>query len=206
MYNLNQAYDKKYFEGHQFYRKTYMEIARYIYEMFEPRSVLDVGCGAGFMLESFVYLLGSEGQGFPDVLGIDGAEASKEISPVRAYMETHDFRIPFYLGRTFDLVLSIEVAEHIEEEYADRFCDLLVNHANSRIVMTAAPVGQGGTNHVNCQPREYWVKKMEERGFKFDLFRTSQIKNAVKTLIELNKCNIGYLPNNFMVFGRINNG
>jgi len=202
MYDLNQAYTKEYFTGHQFYKNTYIEIANHIYNVFNPKSVLDVGCGAGFMIEAFVALLGADGNGFPNVLGIDGAIASKEVSPIKSYMETYDLRSPVDLQRTFDLVLSIEVAEHIEEEYADTFCDTLTKHANNRIVMTAAPQGQGGTNHVNCQPRSYWVKKLAQRGFKINSIESDALRFNTAVIIEKNKCNIGYLPRNFMVFER----
>jgi hypothetical protein len=35
------------------------------------------------------------------------------------------------------------------------------------IIFTAAPPGQGGTNHVNEQPPSYWISKFQERGFKY---------------------------------------
>jgi hypothetical protein len=55
------------------------------------------------------------------------------------------------------------VAEHIHPSKVDNFLDTL---ANGRIVaMTHAVPGQIGHNHVNCQPREYWVEGMGRRGY-----------------------------------------
>jgi hypothetical protein len=34
--------------------------------------------------------------------------------------------------------------------------------------MSAATIGQGGLDHVNEQPHEYWIEKMERRGFDYD--------------------------------------
>jgi hypothetical protein len=31
--------------------------------------------------------------------------------------------------------------------------------------MTHALPGQGGYHHVNCQPPEYWINHMKERGY-----------------------------------------
>lgn len=62
-----------------------------------------------------------------------------------------------------DLVISIEVAEHIAEEFVDHYLDTL---ANGRIVcMTAALPDQDGHHHVNCQPSQYWIEKMTTRGY-----------------------------------------
>jgi hypothetical protein len=36
------------------------------------------------------------------------------------------------------------------------------------IVMTAAAPFQVGIHHVNLQPREYWIERIEDRGFKYD--------------------------------------
>ena len=62
-----------------------------------------------------------------------------------------------------DLVWSCEVAEHILPDKVDHYLDTL---ANGRVVaMTHAVPGQGGHHHVNCQPREYWIEKLNARGY-----------------------------------------
>ena len=50
--------------------------------------------------------------------------------------------------KKYDCSVSIEVAEHIPEEYSEK----LVEHdqlSNGFIIFTAAPPGQGGTGHIN---------------------------------------------------------
>jgi hypothetical protein len=69
--------------------------------------------------------------------------------------------------------------------------------------MTSAPVGQGGTNHVNCQPKEYWIEKMEKRGFIIDWVTTGLLTEESRIIIGRNHCNINYLPNNFMYFTKV---
>jgi hypothetical protein len=83
-----------------------------------------------------------------------------------------DLNNPFDLGRQFDLVQSLEVGEHIKESACEGFIESIVRHARRYIVFSAAPPGQGGENHINEQPYEFWRKKFELRGFAtFDAVR-----------------------------------
>ncbi len=76
-------------------------------------------------------------------------------------------RLPRKL-RNFDLVISFEVAEHLAPTLADRYVKLLCQ-AGDTVVLSAATPGQGGTNHFNEQPHEYWIKKMARHGLEIDL-------------------------------------
>ena len=64
--------------------------------------------------------------------------------------------------RDYDVALCIEVAEHVPEATGDR----LVNYLSlaPTVVFTAAPPGQGGTGHVNEQPRAYWERRFANCG------------------------------------------
>lgn len=66
-----------------------------------------------------------------------------------------DLSQPIELGRRFDLAQSLEVAEHLPRERAAIFVGNLVRHS-SMILFSAAPPGQGGLNHINEQPYDYW--------------------------------------------------
>jgi len=62
-----------------------------------------------------------------------------------------------------NLVWSCEVAEHIEEQFVDNY---LASIANGKVIaMTHATPQQGGHHHVNCQPPEYWIEKLDDRGY-----------------------------------------
>ena len=67
----------------------------------------------------------------------------------------------------YDLGLSIEVAEHIDEKYADPFVDGLCAAADL-IIFSAAMPYQEGDHHVNCQYPSYWIRKFESRGYYAD--------------------------------------
>jgi hypothetical protein len=72
------------------------------------------------------------------------------------------------IAEVFDVVISLEVAEHLPPAVADRFVDLLAGRARRTVVFSAATPGQGGVDHVNEQPHRYWIERFEKRGFRFD--------------------------------------
>lgn len=124
---------------------------------FKPKSFLDIGCGLGKSLE---YLAP---QGIA-CLGLEGSEAAIEASAVKSSIRLVDLNHPVQLGQTFDMVWSYEVAEHIHPKFVEIYLDTLTGHGNL-IVLSAARPGQGGAGHFNEQPLEYWIKKIESRGF-----------------------------------------
>lgn len=127
-------------------------------ELVDPLSVLDVGCGYGEWMEAF-WATGA------DVHGVDIA------APDGEQFQRHDLTEPLELGREFDLVVCLEVAEHLPEAAADTLIDTLARHGNSILFSGAVP-GQEGKGHINCQPHHYWHAKFEERGFAtFDVVR-----------------------------------
>jgi hypothetical protein len=68
------------------------------------------------------------------------------------------------LEREFDLVLSLEVAEHLPEESAAGFSQSLARLGPIVLFSAAAPQ-QGGTGHLNEQWPSYWVRHFAQNGF-----------------------------------------
>jgi SAM-dependent methyltransferase len=130
-------------------------------------SVLDIGCAGGGWLSEW------KQAGIADVCGVDGAyvdPADLEIEAER--FKAADLAHPFDLGRTFDLVQSLEVAEHIDGSASGVFVANLVRHAGRFILFSAAVPGQGGEYHVNEQPYDFWRKRFAENGYgAFDFVR-----------------------------------
>jgi SAM-dependent methyltransferase len=130
------------------------------------RSVLDIGCGRGAWLAWWL------AHGVTDVLGVDGAyvDVDKLHVPKSSFL-SFDLIQPLSLGREFDLVQSIEVAEHLPAAAADQFINNLVQHGKL-IMFSAAIPGQGGSQHINEQPMEHWRSKFAARGYEvFDFLR-----------------------------------
>jgi hypothetical protein len=69
------------------------------------------------------------------------------------------------LGRGFDLVISLEVAEHLSSEAADGFVASLVRHSTC-ILFSAAVPHQGGFSHVNEQWQSFWAEKFARHRFR----------------------------------------
>jgi SAM-dependent methyltransferase len=144
----------------------YPELWRWLAQWLPANSVLDVGCGDGQALGVFK-ALGC------DVLGVDGIP---QDSP---YIVEHDFTLgPFRPGRRFDLVWSCEFVEHVEERYVPNFLETF--QSGRYVFMTHAEPGQPGHHHVNCQPREYWVKKLAAIGYEYVPLLTSAARRLAQ--------------------------
>jgi SAM-dependent methyltransferase len=121
--------------------------------LFNPSSVIDVGCGVGYWLKVW-----KEDLGVSDILGIEGPYVSPDMLKIpRETVQFQDLKNAFHLNRKFDLAMSLEVAEHLPKEHAEEFIESLTI-ASDIILFSAAIVGQEGTYHINEQMPEYWAK------------------------------------------------
>jgi SAM-dependent methyltransferase len=128
-------------------------------DLVEPHSVIDVGCGTGAWLAVF------REAGVDEVLGVDGD--SVEVAMLRIPEElfvARDLSRPFSLDRHFDLVVSLEVAEHLPAESADGYVESLTA-LGPVVLFSAAIPGQDGVHHVNEQWPEYWAERFAARGY-----------------------------------------
>lgn len=121
------------------------------------QSVIDVGCGTGVALREF-QRLGCI------TLGVEGLPKNVIECPAPVLML--DLGKDFVPLPEYDLVWCCEVVEHIEEEGVDNLVRLITS--GRMLAMTHAVPGQVGYHHVNCQPPEYWIEKIEATGKKWD--------------------------------------
>jgi len=132
-----------------------------IIRLFDPKSIVDIGCWIGTFLhcckESWI----------TNILWIDGSWVDKEL--LSKYLSTHEF-IEWDLGKRiqlekkYDLVLSLEVAEHIHRDSADIFVSNLVS-VWEIIIFSAAIPWQWGQNHINEQWSSYWENKFSQHNY-----------------------------------------
>lgn len=125
-------------------------------------SVFEAGCGAGgFLKWCFEHNKEIMGVEISDVLPV-------AVIPTK-YIRIQDLRQQVRLPEmpVADLCVSLEVAEHISEDYIDIFIDNICFLCPEFILFSAARPGQPGDGHINCQPQEYWIQKIESRGFRF---------------------------------------
>ncbi len=146
--------------------KSALEILPFVFNLMDVNSVLDIGCGNGSWLKVAKHL------GAKEVYGIDGIEPESRSQFIsKDEFLLYNFKQPLHLNRSFDLVMSLEVAEHLSADYADIFVQHLVSHGNV-ILFSAAIPNQGGQYHLNEQWPDYWHKKFKSHGYKaFDVIR-----------------------------------
>jgi SAM-dependent methyltransferase len=144
------------------------EIVPLIMNKLNPVSVVDIGCGLAQWLKVF------QNNGVNDVLGIDG----NHVPTDKIYVDKSNFLVynlengfDFEHNKIFDLAVSLEVAEHISEQYSDGLVHMITSLSN-RILFSAAIPNQTGENHLNEQPHVYWKYKFQQKGYEMlDIIR-----------------------------------
>ncbi len=132
------------------------EIVPFLIDKFHPQSVVDVGCGNGTFLSVFLE------NGIKDILGLDGGWVNRsELYIDGAFFLEKDLEKDLSINRKFDMVLCLEVAEHLSGDVADNFINNLTNLGDI-IIFSAAIINQGGQNHINEQPFDYWIEKFSK--------------------------------------------
>jgi SAM-dependent methyltransferase len=140
-------------------QRSAREVVPVLLTFIQPRSVVDIGCGTGAWLSVFYE------QGVEDVCGVDGDWVDRDMLQIaRERFLSSDLSKPLQIARTFDLAISLEVAEHIPPESAEIFVHSLTE-LSPVILFSAAIPFQGGTNHVNEQWPEYWAQLFQRRGY-----------------------------------------
>ena len=150
--------------------------------LLDPKKFLDVGCGPGMHVRVM------------DSLGIPSIGIESDVRASHPLIRNESM---FDMHCTADLVMSLEVAEHIDASRADDIvrCISAAIEPGGTLVWTAAHVGQGGVGHINCQPKEYWIEKFTRQG----LVRDETLENAIKTEI-LRGYHMGWFIMNLIVF------
>jgi len=154
------AYDHRYYQKRGARARRSADVVMpLVCQLIHPRSVVDVGCATGS------WLAVAKAHGVAQVLGLDLEEVPRELLEIDpAEFLSCDLRQPIDPGRTFDLVLALEVAEHLPEASAAGFLDLLTRLAPVVLFSAAIPF-QGGTDHYNEQWPAYWAQGFLQRNY-----------------------------------------
>jgi SAM-dependent methyltransferase len=156
----NEHYTESYYEGLQSgVTRSAEVIVPLILQLLPLRSVVDVGCGQGGWLAVFRKL------GVEDVFGVDGDYIDRDALQIpQDRFHPADLSKPVTLTRTFDLAVSLEVAEHLPAECAGVFVGSLTRLA-SVILFSAAIPFQGGNHHLNEEWPDKWAELFKRCGY-----------------------------------------
>lgn len=161
-------YDEEYYESHcarnHPYRKGdpeweafYAKVADNIVRSLGPETAYDAGCAIGFLVEA----LWDRGV---ETHGRDISEfAIQQVRPdVRDYCEVGS--VTDRIEGVFDLVLCIEVLEHLTPDDAAMAIKRLVS-ATNQILFSSTPTDFDEPTHVNVRPPIYWIRQFAAHGF-----------------------------------------
>ena len=164
-------------------------------ELFNIKSMLDVGCGCGYSTKYFI----DKGV---ESLGVEGYIPAITNSLVKDNLEIHDYTLGVFVPlKRYDLAWCCEFVEHVEEKYVDNFmktfdmCDV--------VAMTHGVPDQPGYHHVNCQEAEYWIKKLEEYDFEYLEDISFMLRDSLLTYTIETPQNLqfgGHVKNTLMIF------
>ncbi len=136
------------------------KLSQWIYEFCVKKkiqSVTDFGCGLGEYLAKLSPIVNN-------AIGVEGS------IPKQAKFEyiiqgdlTTDLKSKAF---TSDLVISLEVGEHIPAEFMGVYLDNITNHSAKYLITSWAVRGQAGFGHVNCLDNSEIIPEFEKRGFK----------------------------------------
>ena len=194
MRDLSRIYDAQFYESYNAEQEADIRAAAdTLFDVFRPKYAADMGCGPGMMVRRLRELM-------VNAIGFDGS--------AHALKKAHETMIPFLhvmditgnpLIWNQDLVICTEVAEHVPEHLADRLVDNLccARDQDGHIVLTAAPPGQGGHDHINEKPMSYWIEKFALRGILVNDEKTAAVRAGWSDLKRM-----WFYPANVRVFGR----
>lgn len=153
------------------------EFAKVISKSYDIKSVLDMGCACGWYLEGF-NSVGVEVKGIEYVYDVAKKYFPKEIEDRIVF---GDLTKEIDFKNKFDLVISLEVAEHLPPGSDEVYIQNLTRHATQKILFSVAE-SEDGNYHINLKPRQYWLDLMERNGFVYSEKETQYIRSVYRTI------------------------
>lgn len=126
-----------------------------------PVTVLDAGCALGFLVET----LRERGV---QAFGVDISEfAISNVHPsIEPFCWAGSLTDP--LPRPYDLIVTIEVLEHIPAAAGEQVIANLCAHTDD-VLFSSSPFDYKEATHCNVQPPEYWAERFARHGFYRDV-------------------------------------
>ena len=167
----NENYYKTSFGGDSYLEESkwmpfYESIADNIVNKLHPSLVLDVGCATGYLVAA-LRDRGVEAYGI-DVSEFAIGRVREDIRPFCKVCNVLD-SLPSDLPQRYDLLVTIEVAEHLYEEDGNKFIESICKYSD-QVIFSSTPDDKTEKTHFNVQLPDYWAKRFAGHGFYHDLF------------------------------------
>ena len=105
--NKEIIYDQEFFNTTHDHISSASVILNILFKHYNPKSIVDVGCGTGIWLKI------AREMSAVSITGVDGTWLKQEmLLSDKIELITHDLEIPLPTLPTFDLAISLEVAEN----------------------------------------------------------------------------------------------
>jgi hypothetical protein len=132
-------------------------IADRIVSELNPRHVLDAGCALGLLVET-LRARGVDASGI-DLSSYAIANAAPDVRPF-----LREGSVAMELDRFYDLIVSIEVLEHMPSDEAVRAVENFCRHTDD-VLFSSSPLDFSEATHVNVRPPEDWAAEFARHGF-----------------------------------------
>ncbi len=146
------------YERNETWLELFDGIAKQIITEIRPQTVLDAGCAMGFLVEQ----LRRRGV---EAYGVDiSAFAIEHVhESIQDYCNVGSIIEPFE-HQHYDLIVNIEVLEHMTTPDAKAAIENLCRHTND-IIFSSTPFDYREVTHFNVRPPEYWSTMFAHFGF-----------------------------------------
>ena len=126
-----------------------------------PKTVLDAGCALGLLVEGF------RDRGV-EAFGVDLSSYAIGLvhEKLRPYCRQGSVADEF--GQDYDLIVCIEVVEHMPPREAEAAIANVCRHTND-VLFSSSPVDYREPTHVNVHPPEHWAEQFARHGFYRDV-------------------------------------
>ncbi len=159
-FKYDEFYYKTYtipYDEKEHWEKFFGLIADRIVKDIGPTTVLDAGCASGYLVAA----LRDRGV---SAYGIDISDyaISKVREDIKPYCKVGSIIEP--LDKKYDLIISIEVIEHLSAKDGRLAIENLCKFTED-FIFTSTPTGYGEPSHFNVNPTYYWAKIFASCGF-----------------------------------------
>lgn len=159
-------YDQTYFDGGKGYH-TYSDADHFsftadtIIRLFNPKSVLDLGCAKGFLVKA----LREKGV---KAYGVDISEYAIDCAPddIKDFLFMHDITSGTAIEfPKVDLIVSMDTFEHIPEWKLDEVWKFMKKHAPSyyiKVGTLSTPDWQHDASHITMHRLDWWQNRFPD--------------------------------------------